>query len=316
MPSLTNPQIESISTFFDTRSEAQQNLQAALAASGTAMPPQGIQCEDDDDEVGEAQADIDLPVFFSIVKVKPSAGKHIHVNPGAGRSLSSDHVGVMVHRASPAPDQISFYVCADEGASVQFSDQVGILLSLSHEVPSLAQINDIESGLLQWQISDHVLFEMPGCPRAHELVSLLVHANAIEGRGSPESGSPMRIAAKHHATMQTLLAAGHTHGDIESGVVLARQALQQLRLTWLVTNPNQFFDIRENIPWGDRTKYELVRMLESRGFVAKSPVIRCRVKPYAAGREKVWYTSAKPPWTPLHAYLQALLRSEDLRWFV
>ena len=92
--------------------------------------------------------------------------------------------------------------------------------------------------------------------------------------------------------------------------MVSRQCFQHLHMKWKVYNPEIVCSTLHDRAWDDRTKLELVLMLEAKGFLAKEypPRRKTSLSGYAAGRKKVWYTSAHPPFA---AYLQALLRMEE-----
>ena len=161
---------------------------------------------------------------------------------------------------------------------------------------------------MSWKISKQMFFDLPHFPAASELVTWLVHSCAIEG-----SGFLKRVEAKHHAVLHVLLAGGHAPCDVYVGVMLFAPSLLQLQMKWRVHDPDMVCRIRDDdsIAWDDRTKLELVLMLEAKGGVGKQypPSRRTALQGYAAGHEKVWCTSVRPPFA---AYLQAFLRMEEL----
>ncbi|CAE7524520.1 unnamed protein product [Symbiodinium sp. CCMP2456] len=243
LPAGSSGVVQSASSFFA----------GAVDAASAERRLRAVDAEPLDADHGEAPELEVPPLFFSVVKSRPSANKRMFVNPGAGRSLESHHVAVALHRGLPARSG-GFEVRFQDPGRTLDDDNIAILSSLG------SSCNEIESSLKRWSVEEELSYALPGQFSNSRAVTDMVTA-MVKGKYTADNDfyvPPIDV----HDVLEPLCQQGFLVSNGLSGYALTQKAMGSLLMHWKASDPAPVCAVRDGVDVWEMTVFELALKLE------------------------------------------------------
>ena len=228
LPAGSSGVVQSVSSFFA----------GSLDAATAERRLRAVDAEPLDADHGEAPELEVPPLFFSVVKSRPSANKRMFVNPGAGRSLESHHVAVALHRGLPTGSGEFEVRFQDPGRTLD-DDNVAILSSLG------SSCDEIEANLKRWSIKEELSYALPGQFSNSSAVTDMVTA-MVKGKYTADNDFYVPSIDVRDA-LEPLCQQGFLVSNGMSGYALTQKALGSLLMHWKASDPAPVCAVRDGV---------------------------------------------------------------------